>query len=131
MSKLAILASPDFHNKRLLEGMLDLYLYEDDDLTLVTYNHSRWGPEAWSNVWAVEHGVDVNFHDMRWERMPDFRDEMMLRCHTDLICDADELLIFWDGDEGWFERCATIAEGQQKTQVTLISNEDVECEIYD
>ena len=131
MSRLAVLGSYNFSNLKLLNGVLDLYLYEDPDLHIVTYIGEFHNAHAQTRNWARDNHVPVSTHMVRWENVPDFGDEMLLRCNTDLICDADESVIFWNGEDEFLKTSFDIAKGQEKTQVIFISNNEIDCEIYD
>ena len=131
MSRLAVLGSYNFSNIKLLDGVLDLYLYEDPDLHLITYQGEFHNAHAFSRKWAIKRNIPVSTHAVKWENVPDFGDEMMLRCNTDLICDADESVIFWNGTDDFLIPSFDIAQGQQMTQVIYISNNEIDCEIYD
>ena len=134
MLRLAFLASANFKNYRLVQGMLDTYLYDYPDLHLCIYNHARYGAEAWASVWCAEYDVDVSFHDRKWDRAQCNyyieQDEMMFQCDMDLMSDADEALIFWDGIDTGTERAFDICRVHDKPQVIFISNDDEPCAIY-
>lgn len=130
MSRLAVIASLNFFNKDLVEGLLDVYLYDDPDLSIVTYNHARYGVEAWVSIWAGYHGIDVDYHDRGWDRVGQFKDEVQIQCDMDMICDSDEALIFWDGKDETVEPTFDICRGQEKSQLIVISNDEEPCAIY-
>jgi hypothetical protein len=130
MSRLAVICGPDYFNKNLLDGLLDIYLWDDPDLELRIYNHARWGPEAWATVWAAEHDVDCHFHDRGWDRVAYSKEEEMLKCNMDMINDVDEALIFWGGSDESIIPSFDICKRQEKPQVIVISNGDQPCAIF-
>ena len=110
---------------------MDLYLEEDEELEIVTYNHSTIGPEAWIASWADDYDVNITYHDMSWTLLSEWETgDAMLRNNMDLINDADEVLILWNGTSDELERSFEIARGQEKQQVIIISNNEVDCEVY-
>jgi hypothetical protein len=128
MSRLAIMGSKAFTNSGLMNGLLDIYLFEDPDLEIATYNHEDWGVESMAVCWAIENGVDFKFY-VAYEQLKQTCDPI-IKTATDLVCDSDEVLIFWDGTDEVIESVFDIARGQEKTQLIIISNEDVDCEVY-
>jgi len=131
MSRLAVLGSYDFSNRNLVNGVLDLYLYDDPDLHIITYVGDFHRAHAFTREWAINQVVPVSTHMVRWGNIPVFGDEKMLQCNTDLICDADESVIFWNGTDDFLKMSFDIAKGQEMTQVIVISNDEIDCEIYD
>jgi hypothetical protein len=128
MSRLAVTGSREFHNVNLLTGILDLYLYDDPDLEIATYNHQSWGVESMAVCWAIENGVEFKFHLAPFQ-LKNHSDPLIVAT-TDLLCDSDEMLICWDGDDE-LEETFSIAPGQAKSQFIVISNNETECEVYD
>ena len=127
MSRLAVTGSKDFNNSDLLCGLLDLYLYDDPELEIATFNHSDWGVESIATCWAIENDVDFKFHTAAHQLN---RSDSLVVTTTDLMCDSDEMLICWDGEDDLNETF-DIAPGQSKSQLIIISNNETECEVYD
>lgn len=118
------MGSADFTNVALLNGILDLYLYEDPDLEISCPAGPSDGAEPLAIHWAMNNDVDFKL----FNRSCVITDAAIKTC-TDLIYDSDEVLMFWDGYDEDLESLFDIAVQQEKPQLILISNADVECEV--
>ena len=130
MSRLAIMNDHSFYNKKLLNGILDLYLEDDPELIVIIDSQiaNLLGP---AEEWAYNNDVDVVLHFHNWNIFSNTSPEAFL---TEIWCDADEGLLFWDGSEDKREEIEVsmdISKRQQKTLTVLLSNDEIDCEIYD
>lgn len=132
MSRLAVIGSPNFNNRKLLNGFLDMYLYDDPELVIITYNGAPFGPVSLAIDWSLDNDLDLNFHTPHYtSKSWHCPEETLLQTNIDIMCDADEAIIFWDGIDEEIIPSFDICRRQEKTQVIVISNDDIPCEIYD
>jgi len=126
-------------NSNLFRGTLDLYLYDDPELELATFDNAIWGVESAATLWAVENNVTFKFH-VQGHRHRSSRSrnscgikgtDDILRAVTDLIFDSDEVLMCWDGEDEDLQSLFDIAVQQEKPQLILISNDEIELAIHE
>ena len=120
------MGSADFTNVALLNGILDLYLFDDPELEIACPAGPSDGAEPLAVRWALDNAVEFKFFNR--SQSPT---DAVIKTATDLICDSDEVLVFWDGEDEVIETILDIAVQQEKPQLILISNDETELEIYE
>ena len=134
--RVAVIGNTQFDNPGLVEAWLDQQLLDDPYMILVTTNGPPFGPTFDARSWALKNDVDMSTHVINWpsERRGANRaatlEDIMIAVHTEIVFDADEVLVFWDGDED-FKSLFEIARAYGLPQTIILSNSETECEIYE
>ena len=90
----SIIGTRYFNNRKLLNDILDLYYWDDPDLFLRLGGTSK--VSRWAEEWSIQHGTDWNTRFEYWNRA-DLDTEFWLQCHVDLLIEAEQGIVFWDG----------------------------------
>jgi hypothetical protein len=93
MAKLAVIGTREFTNQKLLNDILDLYYLDDPELKIIAGGTSKIS--QWAEEWAIVNNAEWNTRFEYWHQA-EINDDFWLKCHADLLFDADHALVFWD-----------------------------------
>lgn len=83
--KLAVVGSRNFSDRDIVESYLETRIAKGD-ITLIISGGAR-GVDKWAEIWASENDIPTKIFLPDWGGLR----------NSDIVAEADEILVFWDG----------------------------------